>query len=588
VSKLKGLLNQTIIAINKGEPMARQFYSVVGFCFGFVVLISSFVMADDIKAASKITHVTIYPGAALVTREAQVDVSAGDHTVLFENIVPQIDENTLTVKGQGTAEVKIFGASIKTEYLTQSSDERVKTLQSQIESAEDEIALQKNKQEVLKKQKEYLDSVKLFAAAQIPKDLVTKTPTVTDLEQLGAYIGKSFAEALVQDEEIRLKLRDLDRKKEALNRQLEELNAGSQHVKRSIAVDIQGVRAGKLTVMVSYLVNGVNWEPLYDARVNFAKNQVDLSLFGLISQSSGEDWQEVTLTISTARPSIGGMMPELSSWTLRPWQPPVAMRRQAMAKASLSMESLGGANYAMADKKEDVLNAVPQAPQELEAKTAYAQSEEKGVTAVFKITKAVSIKSDGSKQRIPITALNLPASFEYASTPKLTTYAYLRSEVENNQSSVLLPGRVNVFLDGDYVGSSVIAKAIGNKEKFDLYLGADEGVTVKRELVEQKSDDVLFGSIPSPNRTDRYSYKIAIENYKNKAITVNVFDNLPISQDEKIKVKDVKYSVEPSHKDYKDRKGVVLWNIKLNPQEKKEITYSFAVERPRNLTIEGL
>src|SRR5208283_268362 len=100
--------------------------------------------------------------------------------------------------------------------------------------------------------------------------------------------------------------------------------------------------------------------------------------------------------------------------------------------------------------------------------------------AVFKVTRPVSVKSDGQRQKVPIMALSLPARFEYASTPKLIPYAFLRSEVENNQQAILLPGQVNVFMDGDYVGNSMISKALGNKEQFDLYLGADEGVTVKR------------------------------------------------------------------------------------------------------------
>jgi uncharacterized protein (TIGR02231 family) len=244
-------------------------------------------------------------------------------------------------------------------------------------------------------------------------------------------------------------------------------------------------------------------------------------------------------------------------------------------------------SLAMAEAKD--LGAPAAAPRQFlkKAKVAYAETEQKGINVVFKLTKPITIKSDGTNQRVPITAMTLPARFEYASTPKLSPYAFLRSQVENNQQAVLLPGRVNVFLDGDYVGNSVIAKALGNKEQFDLYLGADEGLTVKRELIEEKSDDTMFANIPSPNKVMRYSYKITVENYKALPIILNLFDQIPVSADEKIKVKDVKFSCDPE-KDYKDRKGVMLWKVSLNPREKKEISYSFAIERPRNLEIEGL
>lgn len=558
-------------------------------CTGFLLfVVTAHVQAQDIKITSKISDVTIYPGGAMVTRQADLNMPAGDHTLILEDIIPQINENTLTVKGQGSADAKIFGAFVKTEYLTESSNDRVKDLQAQIEGIDDQIVDQGNKGKVLDKQRAFLDSIKLFSDQQIPKDLVTKIPTVTDLDQLGQYVAKSFTDIETQGEAVRQKLRELNRKREALANSLDELNSQATKEKRSIAVEVQAIRQGTLTLQVSYFVTGVNWQPVYDARVLFEKKQVDLVMFGLINQSTGEDWENVNLTVSTSRPALGGVMPELSSWTLRP-MPPVYYQRN---------KGVGGvydAFYGGAMDKEASNLAVraqvagAASPMMLKkAEFAFAQGEQRGVNVVFKITKPANVKADGTSQKVPILAMHLPARFEYAATPKLSPYAFLRSEVENNQQATLLPGQVNVFLNGDYVGNSMIVKALGNKEQFDLYLGADEGVTVKRELIEEKSQDVLFANIPSPDKVIRYSYKITVGNYKAVPITLNLYDQVPVSQDEKIKVKDIKTTPDPQQKDYKDRKGVMLWAINLAPKEKKEISYSFAVERPRNLEIEGL
>jgi len=576
------------VPIIKGGMMMKKLWWIVGiFCGLAGFFITPQVRADSIPVTSNIADVTIYPGGALVTRQAEFDLPAGDHTILFDDIVPAINENTLTVKGQGSARVKIFGAFIKTEYLTRPSNERVKALQDAIEQIDDEIVDQNNKLMVLDKQRDYLDSVKLFSAGQIPKDLVTKMPSVSDLEQLNQYVSRSFTDIETQGESIRQKLRELNRKRGSLDGSLQELNANVSKLKRSIAVDLQAVSSGKLTLSVSYFVMGVNWQPVYDARVLFEKKQVGLSLFGLIQQSTGEDWNNVNLTISTSRPSLGGVMPQLNSWVLRPFVPENRMYAP-MAVAAGAMGSLASpALYeTMGDQaKKSAFRMMQEVPQA--AVFAYAQTEEKGATAVFKITRRVNIKSDGSRQRVPIMTMDLPAQFEYASTPKLSPYAFLRSRVNNNQQAVLLPGRVNVFLDGDYVGNSAIPKALGQKEQFDLYLGVDEGVMVKRELVEEKTDDVLFANIPSPNKVVRYSYKITVENYKKLPIMLNLFDQVPVSQDEKIKVKDVTFSIDPAQKDYESRKGVMRWMLSLNPAEKKEISYSFAIERPRDLQIAG-
>ncbi|MBF0511460.1 MAG: mucoidy inhibitor MuiA family protein, partial [Candidatus Omnitrophica bacterium] len=504
----------------------------------FLILSSHFAWAKEIPVVSKISEVTIYPGGALVTRQADVDISEGEQTLLFEDIVPSIDENTLTVKAQGLAEAQIYGAFIKTENFSQVSDERVKALQDKIEDMDDQIVEQTNKQAVINKEAAFLDSIKLLSDNQVPKDLVTKMPSVTDLENVQQYIGKSYTDVKSRLEAIRQKLRDLNRKKEALSNDLQGLNTNASKIKRSIAIQMNVLHQGRLTVSVSYYVWGVDWEPVYDARVDFKAKKVDLSLFGLINQNTGEDWNNVQLTISTARPSIGGVMPELPSWPLRP----VMMRP---VYASLSYAGTGALN--MADENTQSLRSVVACKSMAKAHEAFrearivqAKTQLQGTNAVFKITRLVTVKSDGTKQRVPVIVLNLPAQFEYASTPKLVPYAFLRSKVENNQQGLLLPGRVNVFLDGDYVGNSRIDKALGTKEKFDLYLGADEGVKIKRQLLEQKSDDTLFANIPSLNKVLRYSYKITIENYKPLPITVNLFDNIPVSEDQKIKIKDVK------------------------------------------------
>ena len=53
-------------------------------------------------------------------------------------------------------------------------------------------------------------------------------------------------------------------------------------------------------------------------------------------------------------------------------------------------------------------------------------------------------------------------------------------------------------------GWTAIPKTIAPAEKFDLYLGVDEGVVVKRDLLEEKSDDTLIGNIPSSTKKISY------------------------------------------------------------------------------------
>ena len=115
--------------------------------FSFIVscLILTFIPAsgaEDLKPSSKVTQAIVYPDAVLVTRSMNVNLIPGTHQVILDNIVSEIDENSLTVKGEGSASVKIHGAYLKRGFLKQFTDQRVDELNKKILEVSDKIALQ--------------------------------------------------------------------------------------------------------------------------------------------------------------------------------------------------------------------------------------------------------------------------------------------------------------------------------------------------------------------------------------------------------------------------------------------------------------
>lgn len=555
------------------------------FIFSFLVLSVSFAFADVVKADSKIAQVTVYTDSALIMRQANLKLSEGEHTIAFADIIPDVDENSLTVSGKGTAEVKIFGAQIKKEFLEKPPSEQVKDLQNQIQSVDDQIKSENNRRQVFREERDFLNSIKLSAGTQIPKDLITKFPSTGELDSLAKFLATSIQENQSKQEQADINIRDLTAKRKALEEQLRDISSGIRKMQRSIIVEIEASKAGNLDLNISYLVRGVTWRPIYDARASFDKDNVELVLYGMVKQTTGEPWEDIDLILSTAKPSVGGKMPELHPWHVRPYEARRMMPKQAQA---LNLDYVGMNVYrggALAPGMGEMGGA-----EELE-KTAvpiYAQAEEKGTAVVYNIKRKATIKSDGTEHKVPIMSQNLAASFEYAATPKLSTYAYLMSKVTNSKEGQLLPGTVNIFLEGDFIGTSYIPKSIGAEEEFDLYLGIDEGITIKRKKLEEKVDDTLIAGLPSRTKSTTYQYKLIVENYKSKKIKVNLYDQIPVSENEQIVIKNVKYSEKPAVENYLDRKGVMRWEFELNPKGVKEITLFYTIEHPRNMNVEGL
>ncbi len=554
----------------------------------FVVMVSvgstSFAQEQDVKADSKILRVTVYPDSALVTRSARVDISPGVQHVYFNDIIPEIDENSLTVSGEGSAEAKLHGVFLKRDYMTEIADERIKVLSKQIEALADQIAQENNKAQTIQYQKDFLNSLQMYSGQQLPKDLVTKMPTVAELGGLLIFIAEQHNSLDQQYTGIHFKLRELKEQQTALVNELSQLRQPGSRMKRSIVVKVEGIKKGELQLNVSYLAAGVTWSPLYDARAGVPDNKVELTSYGVIKQTTGEDWTHVALSLSTAKPSISGQLPYVAPWVLKPRQPrpvPVAAQRQ-MAMAPAEIAGVQYEPYYLSTDYE-VDKAVPQKTAEM----AFSDVSFKGVSVSYQIPGSVTVKSDGTEHKLPISSQMLDAAFSYSAFPRVSPYAYLGTRVRNDKNLQLLAGEVNIFLDGDYVGRSKIQN-IGPGEEFDLSLGVDENVKVERKEVEKNVDDVLIAGIASPNRKTIFQYRISIENYKSKLIHMIVYEATPVSENDRIKAKITDVNIEPKEKDWNKRKGIWRWEFNIEPKGKKEIIYSFFIEHPRDMGVEGM
>ncbi len=550
-----------------------------------VNLNSSAEIADSakqtVKSLSKISSVTVYPGGAHVTRTATLDIASGAHSVVLDNIIPPVDENSISVSGEGTAGVKIYGATIKQEYLQQAADQRVVELEKKIESLDDQIMVANKDLGVLHQEREFLNSVKLFAGQEIPKDLVTTMPPVENLKALRSFLSKEINDVESKREDIRIKVRTLPREKDALARELSALRSSGGQMKRILVVDMECSKPGKFTLNVSYLVHGASWRPVYDARTDYARSEVELTSFGVVKQNTGEDWQDVALTLSTAKPTLGGRLPYIAPWILQPYQP-VPVRRAMMKSADMAVQ------YSPAVFSEEAASGVGGGiPESQPAEMAYSEVQQKGVSIVYKITRLATLKSDGTENRLPISTQTLRAHYEYSAYPRVQELAYLGSKVVNAADMQLLAGEVNLFVEGDYIGKSSIDN-VGPGETFSLFLGVNENVRVKREEVSKLVNDVMLGGIPSSNRKTTFKYKLTVENYKKEKIKMNLFEAMPVSGNEKIRVKVFDVSLPPVAKDWEDRKGIWQWVFEMEPKGKKEIFYSFTIEHSRDMQIQGL
>jgi uncharacterized protein (TIGR02231 family) len=530
---------------------------------------------------SHISAVTVYQDRAVVTRTATVDLATGTAELVFANLPQTLNEQSLQVSGKGTAAATILDVSAKQTFVDFTPNLRVKELEDQLKALGKQVRGLDDQQNLLNGQSAMLDRMEtaLFAppAKDVPRpDLNQFTAS---LNYLSDQKGKITSARATLDEQ----REDVQNKITTAQNQLNELRGAGGRAFKTVTVRVAAAQAGSLDVALSYAVPGASWLPSYDARVATTDRAVQLDYFGIVRQNTGEDWKDVALTLSTARPSLGGAAPVLNVWNLDIFNP-YRLREEDERRDAYKKEERAKAMAAPATVNMQTLttNAPGEAGGILkDAEFAGAALESAATSASFKIGVTSSVPSDNSPQKAPITSVRLAVDPEYLTAPKRQAAAFLTAKVVNSSDFPLLAGAMNVFLDGTFVATSGV-RTVMSGEKFDLALGVDEGIAIKYKRVNKFTEDT---GLTNSGKRITYEYLITVQNNKKTAERVIVADQIPLSRNEKIVVK----QLSPDAKDVKPTdEGTLKWTLNLKPGEKRELTVKFAVEFDNGVNVAGL
>ena len=153
--------------------------------------------------------------------------------------------------------------------------------------------------------------------------------------------------------------------------------------------------------------------------------------------------------------------------------------------------------------------------------------------ATFMIPRKSTIMSNHQPHKVTIGIIALSADFIYRSIPKLSKYAYLNVSSVNSSEFPLLSGLCSVFFDNSFVSSTLIAD-ISPGEKLDFSIGVDEKIHIKYKTIRQlKEEKGIF----TKTNNETHEFLTVIKNTKSIEVKVRVYDQLPRSLDEKLKVK---------------------------------------------------
>jgi len=557
------------------------------FFFPIAALFLSFSQtsqAEVITAESRIQEVTVFADRALVTRSMKLNLSKGTYETQLEGLPGMMEESSLTAKGRGTASVQLFGAKLVRKQLAEPQDPRVKELQSKMNDLNYEIRGYQNRNAVINSKTAFIESIKAASSNQIAKDIVTRQPSVVDTKEilglLSTELTAGHESQMANDKLIEAAQKEINR----LQREVNEIHQRRSKTQVLISVDLESKKAGDFTLEVSYRLPGARWSPVYEARTASGETNVVLNTYGMVRQNTGEDWNDVKIHLSTAKPSVSGQMPEIQPWYVRKYEPPVVM----LSRAAGAPQTMRVARSVLKERKRKNSPAKAEmffdevAREEMVMAQGTVSSQ--GPAVYFTLPRTETILADWQPRKVSILSQTLKAAFAYETTPKLSPRAYLRAKVTNETEGVLLAGPLQIFLDEAYIGNAQL-KLVGPGETFDLFLGADERIRVKRKLLKQKKDISLLPRLQGRLIMIDYSYLTTIQNFTGKAIEITVYDQTPVSQHDEIKIEKVFYNPPPTKKDA-EKPGVSIWNLNVGDKQKQTITQTYQLKHPETFVVQ--
>ena len=527
--------------------------------------------AETTQAASRIVSVTVFPDRAAVTRQASLTLSKGPSTVEIGPLPSEVEQDSVSAKGVGGAEVTLYGVRLVTRQLETAQDPKAKTLEASIrELTRNQQRVQRVTQ-VLEQERAYLASIHAASGEQLGKDLVTKSPSATDAAALLKFLDDAFLNTVEREGKADEELEQLSVQLDKLRRELAELSQGRQKQQTLILVDLEARKGGPFELEVSYRVPGALWLPQYEARASTASTEVEVLSYGLVRQRTGEDWDGVALTLSTAKPAVSGTMPEIHPWFLRPWESLPQQRGGSNAFAP---------TLSLAQKALDERESGGGLPAELASAIVQAQ----GPVVTFRLPRPESIPADWQPHKAPIGAAKFQGDIAYETTPRLIPSAFLRAKVTNTTETLFLAGTVSVFLDGAFVGSSAL-KQIAPSETFDLSLGVDERVKIERKPLKERVEISLLPGLRGKTKTTDYEFLTTVENWTGRPIRVTAVDQVPVSEREEVVVDSIK-QMPPTVEPDKEKPGVFRWALALGPGQRQELRLSYRIRHPVDMQLQ--
>ncbi|MCU0903356.1 MAG: mucoidy inhibitor MuiA family protein [Tabrizicola sp.] len=527
--------------------------------------------ADTIAATSRITAVTVYPDGAKLTREVTFTApGAGSHELLVTDLPFDSDPGMIRLIASDGLQVGAF--NLRADRLPPREDPltpeqaaaktAVGAAQAAAETAQLALEAVQAKVEAADAQARFLSS---FTGAlpdgATPMDIKAMSVMIRS-ETLAARQAALSAKA-----ELPPAQKAVTEAQEALAKAQAAFDAlpSADMDYTALSVAVTAAEAGEETVTITQYVGNASWQPVYD--LNLTRGDGDTLVLNrsvLVTQYTGEDWDGVTLTLSSARPAEQAAPSEL-------WPELRAILRE------IPIEELARKSEVAGDMQ--LYGAAPESEPISAPITAGVAME--GDTVVYQYPAPVTVATGSENLRLALDSLDFAPVVEAVAVPRIDRTAFVVASFTNASDEPLLPGQAMLFREGVLVGSTwldVIAPGV----ETDVGFGAIETLRVTRDMPVRAGGET--GVFTSSNQQTE-SAVITIENTGTDLWPVRILDQVPYSEQDDLEI-EVAASPSPTETDVEGQRGILAWEFDLAAGGKETITLEHTLTWPEGMVLQ--
>ena len=553
--------------------------------------ISASNIDNEQRFKAPVESVVVYLDGAEVTHNKTVTLEAGRNSIVFTGISTRLISKSIQINAG--SEVSILSISDKKNYLNTNIETlKTKQLKDSLKNLNEII-------EQLNDEKEAYDTEKKMLIENEAMGGREKAVSIAELK-----LAADFYRSRIK--EINAELFKLNKKTNAyteittrLNKEINESNGKPTTPTTDITVLIAS--STKLTVKIElkYLLTGAGWAPSYDLIAEDVNKPIELKYRAKVFNNTNVDWNNVNLKLSTANPTLNASKPQLTPWYLN-FQSDNQMlidpdtksggtidRESFQSMASKDVNSVistqagviltdngSGQPIQTRGSRSGNTNVYVDGTKNSPVKFEQIQVSELG--AEFDIKNTYTIPADAKPYIVEVTNYTLPATFKHYSVPKAEKETFLLARISGWEQLDLVEGPANVYFGGTYVGQShIYTRSLD--DTLDLSFGRDKKVMVSRTTLKEFNSNTFSGN----NKKEMQSYEIIIKNNRKTPITIDVEDQLPVSQNSEIIVE----TIETSKAKKDDATGKLLWNYTIAPGEQQKITLTYSIKYPKNKVV---